>query len=89
MPLDAPVTTARRPARRPAALRDASGVSSGYDIAVPPRLLVSVVAPDEVEAALEGGADVVDVKNPAEGSLGAPLPRVLLAVRRACLRPSR
>jgi hypothetical protein len=25
MPLDAPVTTARRPARRPAALRDASG----------------------------------------------------------------
>src|SRR5688572_21812851 len=34
------------------------------------RLLVSVVTLDEVEAALAGGADIVDVKNPAEGSLG-------------------
>ena len=38
------------------------------------RLLVSVVGADEVEAALAGGADIVDVKNPAEGSLGAPVP---------------
>jgi (5-formylfuran-3-yl)methyl phosphate synthase len=45
------------------------------------RLLVSVVSADEVEAALEGGADVVDVKNPAEGSLGAPVPSLLRAVR--------
>ena len=37
------------------------------------RLLVSVVSADEVEAALAGGADIVDVKNPAEGSLGAPV----------------
>jgi (5-formylfuran-3-yl)methyl phosphate synthase len=48
---------------------------------VPPLLLVSVIAPDEVDAALEGGADIVDVKNPAEGSLGAPTPAVVAAVR--------
>jgi uncharacterized protein (UPF0264 family) len=45
------------------------------------RLLVSVVTPDEVEAAIAGGADIVDVKNPAEGSLGAPAPALLRAVR--------
>ena len=45
------------------------------------RLLVSVVSADEVEAALAGGADIVDVKNPAEGSLGAPMPALLRAVR--------
>jgi len=44
------------------------------------RLLVSVVNADEVEAALAGGADIVDVKNPAEGSLGAPVPALLRAV---------
>ena len=47
----------------------------------PPRLLVSVVALDEVAAALAGGADVVDVKNPTEGSLGAPSLALLKAVR--------
>ena len=45
-----------------------------------PRLLVSVVSPDEVEAVLSGGADIVDVKNPAEGALGAPTPALLRAV---------
>lgn len=45
------------------------------------RLLVSVVTSEEVEAALAGGADIVDVKNPAEGSLGAPAPALLRAVR--------
>ena len=52
-------------------------------LAAPPalRLLVSVVAPDEVAAAIAGGADIVDVKNPAEGSLGAPSPALLRAVR--------
>jgi hypothetical protein len=45
------------------------------------RLLVSVVTADEVEAAIAGGADIVDVKNPAEGSLGAPTPALLRAVR--------
>jgi uncharacterized protein (UPF0264 family) len=45
------------------------------------RLLVSVVAQGEVEAAIAGGADIVDVKNPAEGSLGAPTPGLLRAIR--------
>lgn len=55
-----------------------------YDIPVsagPPRLLVSVVSLAEVEAALEGGADVVDVKDPTQGALGAPRPELLRAVR--------
>jgi uncharacterized protein (UPF0264 family) len=51
------------------------------------RLLVSVVSADEVAAALEGGSDVVDVKNPAEGSLGAPVPSLLRDVRSRVGRP--
>jgi uncharacterized protein (UPF0264 family) len=35
-----------------------------------PDLLVSVRSSDEAEAALVGGADVIDVKEPARGSLG-------------------
>jgi (5-formylfuran-3-yl)methyl phosphate synthase len=54
-------------------------VASGSPIA--PLLLVSVVAADEVAAALAGGADIVDVKNPAEGALGAPRPSLLRDVR--------
>lgn len=38
------------------------------------KVLVSVVSADEVAACLEGGADVVDVKNVEEGSLGASFP---------------
>ena len=45
------------------------------------RLLVSVVDADEARAAAAAGADIVDVKNPAEGSLGAPSPAVIEAVR--------
>jgi uncharacterized protein (UPF0264 family) len=51
-------------------------------------LLVTVAGPDEVEAALSGGADVVDVKNPAEGALGAPSPDVLRAVRARVTAPA-
>src|SRR2546430_16954850 len=47
------------------------------------RLLVSVVSADEAERALAGGADIVDVKDPGEGALGAPAPRVLCDVVRA------
>jgi uncharacterized protein (UPF0264 family) len=47
------------------------------------RLLVSVVDADEARAAAAAGADIVDVKNPAEGSLGAPTPAVIEAVRAA------
>jgi (5-formylfuran-3-yl)methyl phosphate synthase len=35
-------------------------------------LMVSVISPEEVPTAIAGGADILDVKNPAEGSLGAP-----------------
>ena len=45
------------------------------------RLLVSVTDAHEARLAVEGGVDIVDVKNPAEGSLGAPGPRVIQRVR--------
>jgi len=44
------------------------------------RLLVSVVSAEEARGALAGGADIIDVKDPAEGALGAPTPRVLSEV---------
>ena len=45
------------------------------------RLLVSVTDASEARVAVEAGVDVVDVKNPAEGSLGAPAPGVIERVR--------
>jgi (5-formylfuran-3-yl)methyl phosphate synthase len=45
------------------------------------KLLVSVVDAAEARLAVAGGVDVVDVKNPAEGSLGAPAPGVIAQVR--------
>jgi uncharacterized protein (UPF0264 family) len=47
------------------------------------RLLVSVTDAHEARVAVEGGVDIVDVKNPAEGSLGAPAPGVIERVREA------
>jgi uncharacterized protein (UPF0264 family) len=47
------------------------------------RLLVSVVSVEEARRALAGGADIIDVKDPGEGALGAPSPRVLADVVRA------
>jgi uncharacterized protein (UPF0264 family) len=47
------------------------------------KLLVSVVDAGEARLAAEAGADIIDVKNPAEGSLGAPSPAVIAAVRAA------
>jgi uncharacterized protein (UPF0264 family) len=46
------------------------------------RLLVSVLSGHEAEAALAGGADVIDAKNPALGPLGAISIPVLLDIRR-------
>ena len=46
------------------------------------RLLVSVASAEEATRAVAGGADIVDVKDPAEGALGAPAPRVLSDVVR-------
>jgi uncharacterized protein (UPF0264 family) len=47
------------------------------------KLLVSVTDAAEAELAVAGGVDIVDVKNPAEGSLGAPAPDVIERVREA------
>ena len=45
------------------------------------RLLVSVTDAGEARVAVDAGVDIVDVKNPAEGALGAPGPGVLKRVR--------
>ncbi len=44
------------------------------------RLLVSVRTEHEVAAALAGGADIIDAKEPARGSLGPVSPEVLQAI---------
>ena len=41
------------------------------------KLLVSVISAEEAGPALAGGADIIDVKDPGEGALGAPSPRVV------------
>ncbi|HWP47737.1 MAG TPA: (5-formylfuran-3-yl)methyl phosphate synthase [Candidatus Limnocylindrales bacterium] len=41
------------------------------------QLLVSVTDVEEAENAMEGGADIIDIKNPSEGSLGANFPHVI------------
>jgi len=46
------------------------------------KLLVSVTGKIEALKAVEGGAHIIDVKNPTEGSLGANFPRVIREVRR-------
>ena len=43
-------------------------------------LLVSVRDPREIEAALEGGADIIDAKEPARGPLGPVAPDRLRAI---------
>jgi uncharacterized protein (UPF0264 family) len=48
-------------------------------------LMVSVISPEEVPAAIAGGADILDVKNPAEGSLGAASAHILRDVRAVTL----
>lgn len=44
------------------------------------RLLVSPMNIEEAQIALYGGADIIDVKNPKEGSLGANFPWAIRAV---------
>jgi (5-formylfuran-3-yl)methyl phosphate synthase len=45
--------------------------------------MISVVSAEEAAQAALARADILDVKNPQEGSLGAQTPRVLQAIRRA------
>jgi len=44
---------------------------------VPTALMISVFEEKEITAALDGGADIIDVKNPGEGALGAPAPETI------------
>jgi len=45
------------------------------------QLLISVVNENEAQAAADGGADIIDVKNPHEGALGANFPHVIRKIR--------
>ena len=44
------------------------------------KVLISPTSLEEAEAVLAGGADIIDIKNPAEGSLGASFPWVIRRV---------
>ena len=48
----------------------------------PVRLLVSVRSVAEAEAALTGGADLIDVKEPAHGAMGMAQPQVIAEIVR-------
>ncbi|MEJ7591846.1 MAG: (5-formylfuran-3-yl)methyl phosphate synthase [Planctomycetaceae bacterium] len=50
------------------------------------QLLVSARNVDEAIAAIEGGADIIDVKDPHRGSLGCAAPEVILAIADAISR---
>lgn len=52
-------------------------------ISMRPQLLVSVRSSREAEAAIAGGADIIDVKEPSHGSLGRADSTTLDAIRRA------
>jgi uncharacterized protein (UPF0264 family) len=51
------------------------------------KLLISIKNPSELESAIRGGADIIDVKDPSRGSLGLPdytiLREVLGIIRRS------
>jgi uncharacterized protein (UPF0264 family) len=51
------------------------------------KLLVSVRNKSEAVEAIKGGAHIIDVKNPREGSLGANFPRVIRVVREITPEP--
>ena len=45
------------------------------------KLLISPMNEKEAQEAIAGGADIIDVKNPAEGALGANYPWVIRRIR--------
>jgi uncharacterized protein (UPF0264 family) len=45
-------------------------------------LMISVISTAEAREAMLGGAEILDVKNPSEGSLGAQSPRVIREVKK-------
>jgi (5-formylfuran-3-yl)methyl phosphate synthase len=46
------------------------------------RLMISVVSTDEARQAFQCGAEILDIKNPAEGSLGAQSPGLIREISR-------
>ena len=50
------------------------------------KLLISVRDKDEAATAVAGGADIIDIKNPDEGSLGAQEPGIIVAIARTIPR---
>jgi (5-formylfuran-3-yl)methyl phosphate synthase len=46
------------------------------------RLMISVISAMEACEAMLGGAEILDVKNPSEGSLGAQSPRVIQEIKK-------
>ena len=44
-------------------------------------LMISVVSTAEAREAMMGGAGILDIKNPAEGSLGAQVPRIIREIK--------
>jgi len=46
------------------------------------KLLISPMNPEEAKEAIAGGADIIDVKNPAEGALGANYPWVISSIQK-------
>ncbi len=45
------------------------------------KLLISPMNETEAQEAIAGGADIIDVKNPAEGALGANYPWVIRQIK--------
>src|SRR4030042_246167 len=46
------------------------------------KVLISVVDEEEAAEAIAGGADIIDVKNPKEGALGANFPWIIKRIRK-------
>ena len=49
------------------------------------QLLISVTNAKEAQSAVDGNADIIDVKNPSEGALGANFPHVIRSIRQQVL----
>lgn len=46
------------------------------------KLMISIISADEARDAIAGGAAILDVKNPEEGSLGAQPPQVIREIKK-------
>ena len=46
------------------------------------RLMISVLSEEEAREAMAGGAEILDIKNPAEGSLGAQSPSIIQEIKK-------